>query len=230
MRTLTRIGVSAVAAGAALTLTAGSATAATTTVRRDTATGAAYSGNWRITNIGNLTFTATVLGINITASCPQVTLTGTVQSAGTGTLNQATVGACSSSAGSAQVAFEGLPYTQGQVTYAPVAGGRDGTLSISDPGLRIKVVMNILGTQTCYYGFGSTVGSLTFNVYNRDNPNRPVPSVDDAQGSLNNARLDRLTGSSSLCPTTGTGNGNATARGETTAGSGVFDQKLYITG
>ena len=130
-----------------------------------------------------------------------------------------------------------MPDRTGQVTYDPVEveepaprRGRDGTLSIN-ADLNFKVEGQILGfTVTCYYGFrtGDTPG-LVFDIYNRDNPDRPLPGHDDAQGAADDITLVRQPGSSFLCPSDGTGGGAAIARGESTPDSGVFDRKLYLT-
>ncbi|WP_289009671.1 hypothetical protein, partial [uncultured Thermomonospora sp.] len=86
-----------------------------------------------------------------------------------------------------------------------------------------------LGTFTCYYGLNSSITSLTFDLYNPTNPNRPDTSVNEAQAKMQNATLARLSGSNALCPTTGTASGYGTVKGETVANSGVFDQTLYAT-
>ncbi|MGP4028811.1 hypothetical protein [Actinomadura sp. 3N407] len=234
MKAPTRLAVPVVAASAALALTAGTASAATTTLREETATGAPYSGNWQVSTVGPLTFSVDFLGSEVTGSCESATLQGTVQSAGAGELTAASIGACETSNGLSSPATDldlsEVPDKSGQVAYDPVDGGRDGTLSIN-AGLSFKVEGKILGfTVTCYYGFrtGDTPG-LAFDVYNRDNPNRPLPDLDDAQGAADDITLVRQPGSSGLCPSDGTGAGAGIARGESTPGSGVFDRKLYLT-
>ncbi|TDB93999.1 hypothetical protein [Actinomadura sp. 7K534] len=223
-----------VAASAALAMTAGTASAATTTIREETATGAPYSGNWQVTTVGTLDFAVTFLGSQVTGSCEDATLQGTVESTGAGELTAASIGACQTSNGLSSPATDldlsEVPDRSGSVTYAPVANGRDGVLSIA-AGLSFKIEGQVLGfTVTCFYGFqtGGTPG-LAFDVYNRDNPNRPLPGHDDAQGAAGNITLVRQAGSSALCPSNGTGSGSAIARGESNPGSGVFDRKLYIT-
>ncbi|MEU8803996.1 hypothetical protein [Spirillospora sp. NPDC048819] len=234
MKAPIRLAAPMVAASAALALAAGTASAATTTVREETATGAPYSGNWQVSTVGPLTFSVDFLGSEVTGSCESATLEGTVVSTGAGELTAASIGACETSNGLSSPATDldlsEVPDKSGQVAYDPVAGGRDGTLTIN-AGLSFKIEGKILGfTVTCYYGFqtGGTPG-LAFDVYNRDNPNRPLPGLDDAQGASDDITLVRQSGSSGLCPSNGTGSGAATARGETTPGSGVFDRKLYLT-
>ncbi|WP_396450161.1 hypothetical protein [Actinomadura sp.] len=222
------------AATAVLALTASGASAATTTVREDTAAGAPYSGNWQVTTVGAIDFSADFLGAKVTGSCDGATLEGTVESTGAGELTAASIGACRTSNGLSSPATDldlsEIPDRGGQVVYDPVAGGRDGVLAING-GLRFKIEGKIFGiTITCWYGFqtGSTPG-LRLDVYNRDNPNRPLPDADDAQGGSDDIMLVRQSGSSGLCPSNGTGSGAGIARGESTPGSGVFDRKLYLT-
>ncbi|MWK40192.1 hypothetical protein GEV43_43755 [Actinomadura sp. J1-007] len=163
--------------------------------------------------------------------CEGATLRGTLTSSGGGALTAASIGACRTSNGmsSPAITLENIPANTGQVTYAPVAGGRDGVLAIQGD-LTFKLEGEFLGrVRTCYYGFrtGGADG-LAFDIYNRDNPNRPLPD-DDAQGRIVNVTLVKLPGSDGLCASNGTGAGNAVARGETAPGSGVFDRKLYVT-
>ncbi|TDC76866.1 hypothetical protein [Actinomadura sp. 7K507] len=234
MKAPIRLAVPVVAASAALALTAGTASAATTTIREETATGAPYSGNWQVSTVGTLDFSVVFLGSEVTGSCESATLQGTVVSTGPGELTAASLGACETSNGLSSpptdLDLSELPDKSGAVAYAPVQGGRDGTLSINGD-LQFTIEGQILGfTVTCNYGFrsGDTPG-LVFDVYNRDNPNRPLPDLDDAQGASDDITLVRQPGSSGLCPEDGTGSGAAIARGETTPGSGVFDRKLYLT-
>ncbi|TDD64690.1 hypothetical protein E1293_41185 [Actinomadura darangshiensis] len=234
MKAPIRLAAPLAAASAVLALTVPAASAATTTLREETATGAPYSGNWQVSTVGPLEFSVDFLGSKVTGSCDDAKLQGSVVSTGAGELTAASVGACRTSNGLSSPATDldlgDLPEDSGDVAYDPVAGGRDGTLSINGD-LRFKMEGQVLGiTITCYYGFrtGDTDG-LVFDVYNRDNPNRPLPGQDDAQGSSDNITLVRESGSSGLCPSNGTGSGAAIARGESTPGAGVFDRKLYLT-
>ncbi|MBO2458515.1 hypothetical protein [Actinomadura violacea] len=228
-----RIAAPAAAACAALALAAGPASAATTTIRQDTATGAPYAGNWQISTVGTLNFSTSFLGMNVTGTCDSARMQGTTTTAGAGELTAASIGACHTSNGFSSPATDldlgGVSDRSGQIAYAPVQGGRDGVITIGGD-LRITLKGQVLGlTVTCIYGF-RTGGSdgLAFDVYNRDNPNRPLPA-DDLQGKSDAIQLVRETGSSGLCPSSGTGSGAAIGRGESTAGSGVFDRKLYLT-
>lgn len=231
---ITRLALPLAAASAALAMAATGASAATTTIRQDTAAGAPYSGNWQVSTVGPLTFSVVYLGSTVTGSCDSATLQGTVESSGPGELTAASIGACQTSNGLSSPATDldlsELPDKSGSIAYDPVAGGRDGVLSING-GLSFKLEGNVLGIPlTCYYGFetGGAPG-LSFDVYNRDNPNRPLAGQDDAQGKSDNITLVRQSGSSFLCPSNGTGSGAGIARGESTPGSGVFDRKLYLT-
>ncbi|MEU5881382.1 hypothetical protein [Spirillospora sp. NPDC047279] len=223
------------AAGAALAATALAAvpaSAATTTLHRDDAAGAPYSGDWQISTVGPLNFSIAFLGATVTANCEYAKLTGTVTGTGAGTLGTGEVGPCTASNGgtSPAITFENLQGVGGQVSHAPVAGGRDGTLAVTG-NLNFKLEGEFLGrVRTCYYGFrtGNSTGA-TFDLFNGDNAQRPVPSSNDLQGTLANIRLVKQPGSDWLCGDNGSGSGQAVARGETTAGSGVFDQRLYLT-
>jgi hypothetical protein len=222
---------SALAACAAIAMMATAASAATTTVRQETATGAPYSGNWQVSTVGPVKFGITFLGMNVTGTCDNANLKGTLTSAGDGALTAASIGACTTSNGlsSPPTDLGDLPGNTGHVTYAPVSGGRDGTLTI-DGDLTFKLEGDFLfAHRVCYYGFrtNNTAG-LAFDIYNRDNPSRPLPN-DDAQGKAVNVTLVKLTGSDGLCPNNGTLNASAIARGESTPGSGTFDRKLYLT-
>ena len=158
---------------------------------------------------------------------------GFATSAGAGELTAASIGACHTSNGFSSPAtaldLGGVSDRSGQISYDPVQGGRDGVIAIGGD-LRITLKGQVLGlTVTGIYGFrtGGADG-LTFDVYNRDNPNRPLPD-DDLQGKSDAIQLVRESGSSSVCPSSGTGSGAAIGRGESTPGSGVFDRKLYLT-
>lgn len=234
MKAPTRLAASAVAAAAAVALTPGTASADTTTLREETAAGAPYSGNWQVSTVGPLVFSVDFLGSRVTGTCESATLQGTVESNGEGELTAASLGACETSNGFSSPPTDldlgEVPDRGGRVAYDPVEGGRDGVLTV-DAGLQFTVEARVLGfTVTCHYGFrtGGAPG-LALDVYNRDNANRPLPGHDDLQGASDDIALERLPGSSALCPSNGTGGGAAVARGESTPGSGVFDRKLYLT-
>ncbi|MFI6516391.1 hypothetical protein ACIBF1_12600 [Spirillospora sp. NPDC050679] len=210
---------------ATVALTALPASAATTTVRKGTATAAPYSGNVRATLLGTATVSTSLGG----GSCNRATLNGAIQSNGTG-LNVSAASiyndpgpACPGGGGTVTVTTQGLPWTGGSVVYdAAHTGGRDAAVTIA--GFKVKAVASILGGITCYYG-----GNLTANGYNPDNPSRPDPSVAQAQVGVSNAVVNRQSGGSFLCPSTASVTVAYALQGETTAGSGTFDQKLYVT-
>ncbi|WP_157407950.1 hypothetical protein [Actinomadura atramentaria] len=216
MRALTRICLPAVAAGAAVGLLAGGASAAGTVVR-DSA--GPYSGNFQFQNLSPISVQATILGQTVTASCTSATLGGTLQSSGATTLTSASISGCSG----ATVEFQNLPYTAGTVAYDPQSPGHSAGLVFTDSALTVKVSLS--GT-TCYYGFGSSVHQLLIDLYNPDNASRPDASVAELQGALNSVTLQKKSGSGFLCPSTGVASGFGTIKGE--SAPGVFDDTLHV--
>ncbi|MFC6883985.1 MULTISPECIES: hypothetical protein [Actinomadura] len=212
-----RLGTPTLAAFAAIGLTA--AAAAATTVHRDTLAGPNYDGPYQITNLGNMTFA----GGGFSASCTGADLRGTLTHTGSGTLDSASVTGCTSSMGAVTVTFLNLPYTQGTLTHNPIAGGRDGTLTFTDPKLSIRASFSL---GSCTYGFGGSINSLTFSVFNRDNGARPNPA-DEFQGQMINASLTK-TGGPFFCPTGVQANGVGKARGKVNPGDAAYNQKLYL--
>ncbi|WP_026403142.1 hypothetical protein [Actinomadura rifamycini] len=217
MKTLARIGVPLIAATATVGLLAASASAATTTVRRDNSTGAPYSGSYQITNVGALTFT----GSGFTASCSSADLRGTIQSGGTGTLDSAAVSGCTSSLGSATVSFLNLPYDDGRLTYGP-SGGYDGALVFSDTDLAIRASF---GFVSCTYGLDSAHPDLTFDARNPDNANNVTGEF---EGVMDGASLGLKSGSF-LCPSDVTADGLAKALGKVAETDTAYTQTLYVT-
>jgi hypothetical protein len=221
-RQIVTLGIATAAVVAAVTPPA---SAATTTIRRDSATGAAYSGNVRASLLG----TATVSTSIGSGSCNESTMNGSIASDGTGlSVSSATFssnggGACTGTS-TATITAQNLPWSGGNVTYdAAHTGNRDAAVTIAN--FRVKAVVNIFGGITCIYG-----GSLTANGFNRDNPNRPVTSNDQAQVGITNATVNKVSsGSNFLCPGTASVTANYQLLGETTAGSGNFTQALYVT-
>ncbi|RJL20668.1 hypothetical protein [Bailinhaonella thermotolerans] len=235
MNVLRRAGTVLLAVVAATAITATSVHAAGTTIRRDNGSGPAYSGRWQATNIGNVTITGTSSAGTIVTTCSSVTLGGGINSDGTGgSIDNINIPTCpNNKGGTTVITAENLPYTHAGQTVAYVGAnpGINGKLTAVDPDVKVKAVMTMTGfpTQTCYYGFGSTVTQLEIDLYNRDNPSRPDPGQDESQAKIANDALDRLAGSTSLCPAKVYANGNAKLRGEKVAGSGVYDEKLYLT-
>ncbi|MEO5877560.1 MAG: hypothetical protein ABIS86_19850 [Streptosporangiaceae bacterium] len=212
----------AVAATAAL-VAVPSASAATTTIRRGTTTGAAYSGKVQ----GSLLGTATVSTTLGSGTCTSSTLLGSIASNGTGlnitaaSFSSPPSTGCSGALSSTITSV--VPWNGGNVTYAPVAGGRDATLTLAN--FKVKAVVNIFGGITCYYG-----GSITANAWNGTNANRPVTTSPEAQAGLKNATVNKISsGSNFLCPGTATVTGTYALKGEVTAGSGTYNQTLVVT-
>ncbi|QFG22617.1 hypothetical protein [Actinomadura sp. WMMB 499] len=217
MKTPARLSIPLIAATATVGLLATSASAATTTVRRDNATGAVYSGAYQITNVGDLTFSAS----GFTASCSGADLRGTIQSNGTGSLDSASATGCTSSLGSATVSFLNLPYTDGQLTYGP-SGGYDGALVFTDPDLAIRASFGLI---SCTYGLDASHPDLTFNARNPDNANNVTGEF---EGVMDNASLGLKSGGF-LCPTGVTANGLAQALGKVNPSNTTYTQTLYVT-
>ncbi|MFG1999669.1 hypothetical protein ACGFNU_11030 [Spirillospora sp. NPDC048911] len=200
------------------------ASAVTTTVRKGSATADAYTGNVRASLLGEATVTTSIGS----GSCNQSTMTGSI---GTGGANlsissvsfNTNGGPCSGSV-SSTITPQNLPWTGGNVTWDSAhTGGRDATVLISN--FKIKAVVDLLGGITCYFG-----GNLTANGFNGDNPSRPVTSNDQAQVGVKDAVVNRQSGGNFFCPSTATVNATYQLQGETTPGSGTYDQPLYVTG
>jgi hypothetical protein len=81
----------------------------------------------------------------------------------------------------------------------------------------------VLGPITCTYS-----GTLTGNGYNPTNTARPVTSVTQAELSLTNAPVTKVSGSG-VCATSASITAVYQVQGETIAGSGVFNQALAVT-
>ncbi|MBO2446509.1 hypothetical protein J4573_05370 [Actinomadura barringtoniae] len=214
-----------IAATAAVAIAVPSASAATTTIRRDSATGAAYSGNVRASLLGSATV-STSIG---SGSCNESVMNGSVSSNGTGlSVSNATFssnggGACTGTT-TATITAQNLPWSGGNVTFDSAhTGNRDASVTIAN--FRVKAVVNIFGGITCIYG-----GSLTANGYNRDNTHRPVTTNNQAQVGITNATVNKVSsGSNFLCPGTASVTANYQLQGEVTAGGGNFTQALYVT-
>ncbi|WP_433478100.1 hypothetical protein ACQPZP_14330 [Spirillospora sp. CA-142024] len=200
------------------------ASAATTTVRKGSATADAYSGNVQASLLG----TATVSTSIGSGSCSESTMTGSINSDGSNlSVSSATFsgdggGPCTGST-SATIETQNLPWSGGSVAYdAGHTGGRDATVTIAN--FSVKATVDIFGGITCQFG-----GNLTANGFNGDNASRPDTSSSEAQVGVQNAQVSK-TGGSFLCPSTATVTANYALKGETAAGSGTYDQSLYVTG
>ncbi|RJL34401.1 hypothetical protein D5H75_08170 [Bailinhaonella thermotolerans] len=187
-----------------------------------------YWGPFQGKNAGPLTVAGSGPSGTIITNCANVTLSAHADWAPSGTpvtFTGLAVPACPNNVGgTTTITAENLPYL-GSLG-SPVPGG--GSLVLPDPDVRIKMVltMSVAPVQTCYYGFGSTVTQLHLDLFNPDNPARPVPSAGDLQAALSGDALTRLAGSTFLCPATVTLNGVLILRGE--IAPGVFEQKLAV--
>jgi hypothetical protein len=198
--------------------------AAGTTIRQGSATAGAYSGNVQASLLG----TATVSTSIGSGSCSESTMTGSINSDGSGlAISSASFsgeggGDCSGSV-SSTIETQNLPWTGGDVTYdSGHTNGRDATVTIRN--FSVKATVNIFGGITCEFG-----GTLTADGFNGDNASRPDTGSSDAQVGVQNAQVSK-SGGSWLCPGTATVSATYALRGETTAGSGTYDQPLYVTG
>jgi hypothetical protein len=228
---MTRTRQAVVVGLAALTsvaLVTGTAAAATTTIRRGTATGTAYTGNVGLTLLGTASVTTSAGG----GTCNQSVLTGSVNSNGSALkINTATFtnspGPACPGGGSVTVTVtaQGLPWSGGNVTFdSGHTNFRDATATIV--GFKVKAVLHnvpLFGTVTCVYG-----GNVTADAFNKDNTHRPDPTA-ELQAKLNAVSIAKQTGSDGVCPSTATVTADYKVLGETVAGSGTYNQTLYVT-
>lgn len=219
-----RVVIVGTAAIAALALAAPPASAQTTTIRSGAAGAPAYSGNVQAQLLGNATITSSIGN----GTCNQSTMTGSIQSNGTGlTIGSANFnnngGDCTGTVGS-RITAVALPWSGGSVTHdAAHTGGRDAAVVIAN--FRVSARVNLFGGITCVFG-----GSLTASAYNPDNPARGDTSVAQAQVGVQNAAVTKISqGSSWLCPGSARVTANYALLGESAAGSGTYDQSLYVT-
>ncbi|WP_433463588.1 hypothetical protein [Spirillospora sp. CA-128828] len=188
IRTLAVVGA---ASASALALMISPASAAGTSIHSGSISGPLYSGGVTATNLGNVTVTTSLSN----ATCTSAVQSGTVNSDGTNlNVTSASFSGCTSSLGSVTVTAQSLPWTGGSVVYAPVSGGRDGTITVGN----FTVGATVFGIS-CVYS-----GTLTGNGYNPDNPNRPN-TVAQAQAQISNGTVNKKSGSG-LCPATATVN------------------------
>ncbi|GLZ10206.1 hypothetical protein Acsp04_04410 [Actinomadura sp. NBRC 104425] len=157
-----------------------SATAALASAKITTTDGTPYSGEVRATNVGNVTLSGVSALGTIVTTCTSSTLDAYVNSDGTGGRldNVALSGCTNNRSGTTTITALDLPYSGGQVDYAPVSGGRDATLTIfaPNPTVHIQAVLDLptLGISlTCHYGL-STSTPLVLDLFNatKDSPGR----------------------------------------------------------
>ncbi|MQY07015.1 hypothetical protein [Actinomadura macrotermitis] len=195
MKKLGRLSLTTIGTTALIVATAGGAMA--TTIRNPVNP---YSGAIRANNIGNVTLSGSgSLGL-VTNTCTASQLDATVNSNGTGgVLTGVSITGCTNNrGGTTTITALNLPYTGAQVDYAPVAGGRDGKLTIFAPNTTVNVqaVMSLpawgISSLTCNYSLTSST-PLTIDLFNYNNANKPVPSNTHAQGTLTGQSLQRTT-------------------------------------
>ncbi|WP_018653141.1 hypothetical protein [Actinomadura flavalba] len=211
MRKLGRIFVPV--AGAAAIIAGMTGTALATTIV-SLPGGTPYTGTVRATNIGgNVTLSGNGALGAINTSCTSGTLDAYTLSNGTGgQLTGVTLSGCTNNrGGTTTITALGLPYSGGGVTYAPVAGGRDGYIYVNAPNLAvdIKAVLTLpsLGIPSleCHYTLSSST-PLTINLFNKTNANRPVPANTHSQGTLAGQSLQKKSGTTT-CPNSVSANG-----------------------
>jgi hypothetical protein len=232
-----------VTAVTALAVSVGSASATTTTIRRDSATGEPYSGSTRASLAPGTVLAASGTSPTgaVRVTCDDVTLAGTTSSNGTrASLTGATfadsstpAGTCpNNTGGEVGIDLIGAPYPGGAIVYAPVPGGRDAVST--SPGVRLEAdVTDASGaTKTCYYGGIGERGRVALDLYNRDNPDRPIPSLDELQAGATAAplALDPDRTSDPSCVPIAAVTVAFAIRGQSRDNPGDFDQKLSITG
>jgi hypothetical protein len=182
------VALGGVSLSAVVAVTMSPALAATTTIHKGSAGGPAYSGGVTATNLGAITVTSSL--VNIT--CASSALAGAVDSDGTDlNVTAASFKGCTGSVGSVTVTATRLPWNGGSMVYSPVAGGRDGTVTL----VGFTAIATGIGV-TCTYS-----GNLVGAAYNPDNPHRPNTSVAQAQAGINGASVS-LSSGSLLCPST----------------------------
>ena len=220
MARFTKVAVLGTAAVAAFALTASPASAATTTIHAGSADAAPYSGNVQASLLGEATVEASIGS----GSCSESTMTGSINSDGTGlSIADAGFSECTGTAGVTITAMA-LPWTGGAVAFDPDGtNGRDATVTIAN--FSVEAVVDLFGGITCNFG-----GTLTADGFNGDNPSRPVADNAEAQVGVNDATVNKQDGSNFLCPSTAQISATYELLGETSAGSGTFDQSLYVTG
>ncbi|WP_106398261.1 hypothetical protein [Actinocorallia populi] len=199
--------LAALTGAAALALTAVGAPAhAGTTEIRKVAGNTLYSGSAKATLIQNL-----VVNGGGTTTCTSASLNGTIDSDGNPlSITSASIGGCSGTASS--ITFLNMPWA-GSVTYAPVAGGRDGTVALN--GFTVRAT--VFGVQ-CTYG-----GNVVANGFNGSNANRPVPSNGQAQVNMAGITVNKTSGIF-LCPS------SASITQGVFALTTASDESLYVTG
>ncbi|MWA07369.1 hypothetical protein F8568_045005 [Actinomadura sp. LD22] len=191
MSLIRNLAVMGAASASVLALAVSPASAATTHIHSGSITGPDFSGAVVATNLGSISVQTSLSN----ATCTSAVQNGTIESDGTDlTVTSATFSGCTSDLGSVTVTAQNLPWNGGSVTYtreeSDPPGGPDGTLTVANYTVGAKVSF-----FNCIYS-----GTLTGNGYNPDNPDRPDPSVNQAQAEIVNGVVSKTSDSFFLCP------------------------------
>lgn len=215
MRRLPKVVLPAIGAGALVMASATSAFAATTTI---TSNGSPYSGDVVATNLTNITLSGSTPVGTFTTTCTHGELDANVQSDGTGgsmtgaVMDNGGTPCKNNFGGNTTITALNLPYSPGSAVYDPAhTNNRDGYIQIPSPNAAVDIkavaTTTFFGTVTCHYGLTSSTPSLTLDLFNGSNPNRPITSNPHGQGTLNGQqlKLDSTKSNSFLCPSATTG-------------------------
>ncbi|MFG1854252.1 hypothetical protein ACGFJT_20630 [Actinomadura geliboluensis] len=216
------------------------------TIRRDSATGAPYSGRFRARSLTDSL--GAVYVVHETpdpsyATCMFAQIDGHLTSDGTGTAidgvrmgNDGNGQACPNSlGGTTTISAVGIQGT-GTIYHAPDSdSGRDGFLQLDadNPQFQIEITVTAPGTLpqpiTCTYGLSAEVGA-NLRLFNRYNSQRPDLGTDELQTSTSYQGLTLTKTDGGDCGDELTILLDAKITGEKVAGSGVYDQSLFLTG
>jgi hypothetical protein len=180
----------------ALAVTAAAASA--TTIRSGSSTGSPYTGSVSGSALGNSLLESGFVDVTCTGS----TLSGDItNSNGTGDIDSASWSGCTSNlGGTCTVTANNLSWG---VTATKVNGQNwDGTFKASSVSATVACSGTSVGSFTCTYRGSGTGDSVTGNLYNPDNANRPN-STSDAQVDFIDEGLTK-TGGSFTCSSTAT--------------------------
>lgn len=248
MKSIARVSAPLAAAAVALILLPGTAVAAESTpvIRAGTATAAAYSGKIQALSFGEVYFSgnAPFIGL-VDTTCQYAQLRGGVSSNGTGGYvnyvqidNNGSGGACPNNQGGTTTITTVNTNGSGTIYYDDDhLNSRDTFLKLpgNQPGVKIKAVIEMPAVttepQTCYYGLTADTPTLEIDLYNPDNPNRPDPTLAQAQGSAQGQQFYLMPTETNdvYCPEAAAAFANVVVKGESVPNSGTYDQKLYAT-
>ncbi|WP_327091280.1 hypothetical protein OIE66_11745 [Nonomuraea sp. NBC_01738] len=256
MKSLARLSLPLVVAAMALSMLPNAAQAAkvTPTIRKDTSTGAAYSGKFQALSISEVYFSgnAPFIGL-VDTTCQYGQIRGAVNSNGTGGSvnyvqidNNGSGAACPNNQGGTTTITAVSTVGTGTVYFEndlPTAKVQDGYLDIpgNQSGVHLKAEISMpdvtTDLQTCHYGLTADTPTLSLNLYNKDNPGRPnhttgQPGLNEAQGQANGQEFYLMPTETNdiYCPEAAAAYVTVQVKGEAVANSGTYNQTLYITG